>query len=84
MSDLFKKITQGSIMLWNVEDEKKLPKIKVMGRLLGVTNFKYYKTDGYHSNFIRTLLRMRSARSAWPMAMSGCSMRQASRNQKRR
>lgn len=63
MSDLFKKITQGSIMLWNVEDEKKLPKIKVMGRLLGVTNFKYYKTDGYHSNFIRTLLRMRAARS---------------------
>lgn len=63
MSDLFKKITQGSIMLWNVEDEKKLPKIKAMGRLLGVTNFKYYKTDGYHSNFIRTLLRMRAARS---------------------
>jgi hypothetical protein len=63
MSDLFKKITQGSIMLWNVDDEKKLPKIKAMGRLLGVTNFKYYKTDGYHSNFIRTLLRMRAARS---------------------
>ena len=50
-------------MLWNVDDEKKLPKIKAMGRLLGVTNFKYYKTDGYHSNFIRTLLRMRAARS---------------------
>jgi hypothetical protein len=63
MSDLFKKITKGSIMIWNVEDEKKLPKIKAMGRLLGVTNFKYYKTDGYHRDFIRLLLRMREARS---------------------
>lgn len=63
MSDLFRKITKGSIMIWNVDDEKKLPKIKAMGRLLGVTNFKYYKTDGHHSDFIRLLLRMREARS---------------------
>lgn len=79
MSDLFKKITKGSIMIWNVDDEKKLPKIKVMGRLLGVTNFKYYKTDGYHSSFIRTLLRMCEARSPdalmkkwnyWPSAQT--------------
>jgi len=79
MNELFKKITKGSIMIWNVDDEKKLPKIRAMGRLLGATNFKYYKTDGYHSNLIRLLLRMREARapdalmkdwSYWPSAQT--------------
>jgi hypothetical protein len=63
MSDLFKKITKGSIMIWNVEDEKALPKIKIMTRLLNLKTFTYYKSDGHHTDYIRVLLRMREARS---------------------
>ena len=63
MSDLFKKITKGSIMIWNVEDEKALPKIKIMTRLLNLKTFTYYKSDGRHTDYIRVLLRMREARS---------------------
>ena len=61
MSDLFKKITKGSIMIWNVEDKRDLPKIKKLERLLELKDFTYYKTDGYHREYIRSLIRMREA-----------------------
>ena len=34
MNDLFEKIPKGSILLWNVEEDKDLPKKKEMVRLL--------------------------------------------------
>ena len=55
--DLFAKIKRGSIMLWNVEDEKELPKRKEMIRLLGTENFTYYKSHGHHRDYIRILAK---------------------------
>jgi hypothetical protein len=55
--DLFEKIKRGSIMLWNVEDEKELPKRKEMIRLLGTENFTYYKSHGHHRDYIRILAK---------------------------
>ncbi len=57
MNDLFEKIKRGSIMLWNVEDEKELPKRKEMIRLLGTENFTYYKSHGHHKDYIRILAK---------------------------
>jgi hypothetical protein len=56
--DLFEKIKRGSIMLWNVEDEKDLPKRKEMIRLLGTENFTYYKSHGHHRDYIRILAKL--------------------------
>ena len=56
--DLFEKIKRGSIMLWNVEDEKELPKRKEMIRLLGTENFTYYKSHGHHKDYIRVLAKL--------------------------
>ena len=56
--DLFEKIKRGSIMLWNVEDEKELPKRKEMIRLLGTENFTYYKSHGHHRDYIRILAKL--------------------------
>jgi hypothetical protein len=58
--DLFEKIPKGSILLWNVEDEKSLPKRKEMTRLLGTEDFTYYKTHGHHSDYIRKLTRLQN------------------------
>lgn len=57
--DLFEKIPKGSILLWNVEDEKALPKRKEMIRLLGTEDFVYYKTHGHHRDYIRSLARLK-------------------------
>ncbi len=46
--DLFARIPKGSILLWNVEDEKELPKRKELIRLLDTEDFTYYKTNGHH------------------------------------
>jgi hypothetical protein len=56
--DLFEKIKRGSIMLWNVEDEKELPKRKEIIRLLGTENFTYYKSRGHHRDYIRVLAKL--------------------------
>ena len=56
--DLFEKIKRGSIMLWNVEDEKKLPKRKEIIRLLGTEHFTYYKSHGHHRDYIRVLAKL--------------------------
>ena len=56
--DLFEKIRRGSIMLWNVEDEKELPKRKEIIRLLGTENFTYYKSHGHHRDYIRVLAKL--------------------------
>lgn len=56
--DLFEKIKRGSIMLWNVEDEKELPKRKEIIRLLGTDNFTYYKSRGHHRDYIRVLAKL--------------------------
>jgi len=56
--DLFEKIKRGSIMLWNVEDEKELPKRKEIIRLLGTENFTYYKSHGHHRDYIRVLAKL--------------------------
>ena len=56
--DLFEKIRRGSIMLWNVEDEKELPKRKEIIRLLGTENFTYYKSRGHHRDYIRVLAKL--------------------------
>jgi hypothetical protein len=58
--DLFEKIKKGSILLWNVADEKDLPKRKEMNRLLGTDEFSYYKTHGHHSDYIRKLGRLKN------------------------
>jgi hypothetical protein len=67
MSNLFEKIKKGTIMIWDVKDQKELPKIREMGRLLGLKDFTYYKTDGHHSDYIRLILKMREARSAYAL-----------------
>ena len=59
MNDLFEKIPKGSILLWNVEEDKDLPKKKEMTRLLGTEDFTYYKTHGHHRNYIRSLARLK-------------------------
>jgi len=59
MSNLFEKITKGSILLWNVNDESELPKRKEIVRLLGTENFNCYKASGHHRNYIRTLGRLK-------------------------
>ena len=56
--DLFQKINRGSIMLWNVQDEKELPKRKEMIRLLGTDNFTYYKSHGHHRDYVRILAKL--------------------------
>jgi hypothetical protein len=61
--DLFEKIPKGSILLWNVEDEKALPKRKEMIRLLGTEDFVYYKTHGHHRDYIRSLARLKDCLS---------------------
>jgi hypothetical protein len=58
--DLFEKIKKGSILLWNVSDDKELPKRKEMIRLLGTDDFTYYKTHGHHSDYIRKLGRLKN------------------------
>ena len=60
MSDLFEKINKGSILLWNVEDEKELPKRKETIRLLGTEEFTYYKSHGHHREHVKTLARLKS------------------------
>lgn len=45
-------------MLWNVEDERELPKRKEMIRLLGTDNFTYYKSHGHHRDYIRILAKL--------------------------
>ena len=57
-SDLFEKIKSGSIMLWNVSDERELPNRKEMTRLLGTDNFIYYKSHGHHRDYIRILAKL--------------------------
>lgn len=59
--DLFARISKGSILLWNVEDEKELPKRKELIRLLGTEDFTYYKTNGHHRDYIRTLARLKDS-----------------------
>ena len=59
--DLFARIPKGSILLWNVEDEKELPKRKELIRLLGTEDFTYYKTNGHHRDYIRTLARLKDS-----------------------
>lgn len=59
--DLFAKIPKGSILLWNVEDEKDLPKRKEIIRLLGTDDFTYYKTHGHHRDYIRALARLKDS-----------------------
>ena len=59
MNDLFEKIPKGSILLWNVEEDKDLPKKNEMSRLLGIEDFTYYKTRGHHQNYIRSLARLK-------------------------
>ena len=59
MNDLFEKIPKGSILLWNVEEDKDLPKKKEMTRLLGTEDFTYYKTRGHHRNYIQSLARLK-------------------------
>lgn len=75
MSDLFSKISKGSILLWNVKDESSLPKRKEMIRLLGAEEFIYYKSHGHHKEYIRSLARLihclnpdptQERRSYWP------------------
>lgn len=63
MNDLFEKIPKGSILLWNVEEDKDLPKKKEMIRLLGTEDFTYYKTHGHHRNYIRSLARLKDCLS---------------------
>ena len=59
MSNLFEKITKGSILLWNVNDESELPKRKEIVRLLGTEDFSCYKAHGHHRNYIRSLGRLK-------------------------
>ena len=59
--DLFARIPKGSILLWNVEDEKELPKRKELIRLLGTEDFTYYKTNGHHRDYIRALARLKDS-----------------------
>ena len=59
MKDLFEKIPKGSILLWNVEEDKDLPKKNEMSRLLGIEDFTYYKTRGHHRNYIQSLARLK-------------------------
>ena len=59
MNDLFEKIPKGSILLWNVDADKDLPKKKEMTRLLGTEDFTYYKTRGHHRNYIQSLARLK-------------------------
>lgn len=59
MNDLFEKIPKGSILLWNVEEDKDLPKKNEMSRLLGIEDFTYYKTRGHHRNYIQSLARLK-------------------------
>ena len=63
MNDLFEKIPKGSILLWNVEEDKDLPKKREMVRLLGTEDFTYYKTHGHHRNYIRSLARLKDCLS---------------------
>jgi len=60
MNDLFEKIPKGSILLWNVDEDKDLPKKNEMSKLLGIENFTYYKTRGHHHNYIRSLARLKA------------------------
>lgn len=64
MNDLFEKIPKGSILLWNVEEDKDLPKKKEMTRLLGTEDFTYYKTRGHHRNYIQSLARLKALLAA--------------------
>lgn len=57
--DLFEKIPKGSMLLWNVDDEKALPNRKEMIRLLGTEDFSYYKSNGHHRDYVRTLARLK-------------------------
>ena len=59
MNDLFSKITKGSILLWNVEEEKDLPKRKEIVRLLGTEDFSYYKSHGHHRHYVQSLARLK-------------------------
>jgi hypothetical protein len=59
MSNLFEKITKGSILLWHVNSESELPKRKEIVRLLGTENFSCYKAHGHHKNYIRSLGRLK-------------------------
>lgn len=59
MADLFQKISQGSILLWNVDDESHLPKRKDLIRLLDTDDFIYYKYDGHHRHYIRYLAHLK-------------------------
>ena len=61
MSDLFEKISKGTILLWNVQSEAELPKRKEMIRLLGTDSFTYYKSDGHHREYIRLLARLKDS-----------------------
>ena len=61
--DLFARIPKGSILLWNVEDEKDLPKRKELIRLLSTEDFTYYKTNGHHRDYIRSLARLKDSLS---------------------
>ena len=63
MNDLFEKIPKGSILLWNVEEDKDLPKKKEIIRLLGTEDFTYYKTNGHHRSYIRSLARLKDCLS---------------------
>jgi len=58
MADLFEKISCGSILLWNVKDDSDLPKKREIIRLLGTDSFTYYKYDGHHRHYIRSLARL--------------------------
>lgn len=55
MSNLFQKISKGSVLLWNVDDESELPTRKEIIRLLGTENFICYKGNGHHREYVRLI-----------------------------
>jgi len=59
MADLFRKITQGSILLFNVDEPKDLPTRKQLKTHLNVTDFIYYQSDGHHRGYIHQLRRLK-------------------------
>jgi hypothetical protein len=64
MKNLFEKIPKGSILLWNVDEDKDLPKKNEMSKLLGIKDFTYYKSRGHHRNYIQSLTRLKALLAA--------------------
>ena len=63
MADLFSKLKKGSILMWDVDQDQDLPKRKEIIRLLGIQNFAYYKSDGHHRSYIKSLARLKKCLS---------------------